>query len=388
MAYKVPITRPWLPPFADYARLVQGVWSSHMLSNFGPLAVGLEEQSRQYLAARWLLSASSGDIALTLAVKALGLPPGSRVLVPSFTFNSTVNSILWNGHRPVFVDIDPETLNIDPRDAATKLSGVAAILATHVFGNPADVDALSSLALRADIPLLFDAAHGYGSLHDGRHVGTFGSAEVFSLSGTKPVTSGEGGIFATGDAELAERFRYLRAYGFQGDYISHYVGLNGKMSELHAALGILTMARIEEALAARWRHVSAYLDRLGSLPGLKFQKVAPSDRSTYKDFAVVFADGTTRARVEAALSRDGIQSKRYFRPCHTMPAYRACADGPLPVTDTIADRILCLPLFEDMTDRQRELVCSVVEDALGLPSRKHAPRPAASNGQPFVAPPV
>ena len=362
--YVIPITRPWLPPFSEYARLLEGVWSSKMLSNFGPLAVQLEEQSQAYLGARYLLSASSGDVALTLAVRALGLPGNSRILVPSFTFNSTVNAVIWNGHQPVFVDIDPETLNMDPRAAADLVDGASAILATHVFGNPADIEALSLVALHADIPLLFDAAHGYGSLHARRHVGTFGSAEVFSLSGTKPVTSGEGGLIATNDPELADRFRYLRAYGFQNDYVSHYVGLNGKLSELHAALGLLSMSRIEEALATRRRHVAAYLARLGTLPGVGFQKIATRDRSTYKDFALLFREGSTRNGVEAALADRGIQTKRYFRPCHEMPAYREYSDRPLPATESTYARILCIPLFEDMTDIQRDLVCTVIEESV------------------------
>lgn len=369
-SYLVPITRPWLPPLADYVGLLERIWSSRMLSNFGPLAVELEEQSRTYLGSRFLLSASSGDVALILAVRALGLPPGSRVIVPSFTFNSTVNAILWNGLRPVLVDIHPETFNLDPTRVRERLDGAGAVVATHVFGNPADVDALGRLSADAEIPLLFDAAHGYGSLHDGRHVGTFGAMEVFSLSGTKPVTSGEGGMVVTNDPELAEKIRYLRAYGFQTDYVSHYVGLNGKLSEMHAALGLLTMARIEEALAARLRHVAAYRQRLGLLPGLSFQRVAPSDRSTYKDLAVLFADTTTRNRVELALSAAGIQTKRYFHPCHTMPAYRSFADEPLPVTESVYARILCLPLFEELAEDERELVCSIVEKAI-------AKRPAA-----------
>jgi dTDP-4-amino-4,6-dideoxygalactose transaminase len=369
--YQIPITRPWLPPFADYSRLLERVWSSKMLSNFGPLAVELEAQSRVYLGAGHLLSASSGDVALILAVRALGLPAGSRVLVPSFTFNSTINSIVWNGHRPVFVDIDADTLNMDPHSAAERVDGAAAIVATHVFGSPADVDALAAIARRAGVPLLFDAAHGYGSLYRGRHVGTLGAAEVFSLSGTKPVTSGEGGLFATEDPELASRFRYLRAYGFQDDYVSHYVGLNGKLSELHAALGLLTMARVEDALATRRRHVAAYLARLAVLPGVGFQKIAPADRSTYKDFALLFRDGSLRNSVEVALTARGIQTKRYFRPCHDMPAYREFCDRPLPQTDSAYARVLCVPLFEDMTDAQRDLVCDVIGEAVSKRPRAH-----------------
>ena len=251
----IPITRPALPPLAEYVRLLERIWSTKMLSNFAEHTAALEAMATEYLGAACVLTVSSGDVALILAMRALQLPPRTRVLVPSFTFNSTVNAILWNDLRPVFVDIDPDTLNVDPADVERKIDGAGAILATHVFGNPAAVDELARIAGGAGARLIFDAAHGYGTLRNGRHVGTFGDAEVFSLSGTKPVTSAEGGLFATSNPELAERFRYLRAYGFQYDYHSRYVGLNGKLSELHAALGLLTVARIEDALAARRVHV-------------------------------------------------------------------------------------------------------------------------------------
>lgn len=368
----IPIMRPWLPPLEDYVGLLQGIWASRMLSNFGELATALEAQCASYLDSPHVLSASSGDIALALAIRALDLPAGSRVLVPSFTFNSTVNAVLWNGHRPVFVDIDAATLTVDPADVATRVDGAAAIVATHVFGNPAAVERLAEIARSAGVRLLYDAAHGYGSLHGERRVGTFGDAEVFSLSGTKPVTSAEGGLFTTADPDLADRFRYLRAYGFQADYHARFVGLNGKMSELHAALGLLTMARIEEALAARRLHVDGYLEGLGDLRAageVTVQQVAPGDRSTYKDFAVLFRNRATRDRVERALGDSRIQTKRYFRPCHRMDAYAAHAERALPVTDWVYDRILCLPIFEELAEADRDLVLDVVERTILRPRR-------------------
>lgn len=374
----IPITRPALPPLAEYTAILERIWQSRMLSNFGEFATSLEDLAAGYLGADCVLTVSSGDVALILSLRALQLPPKTRVLVPSFTFNSTVNAILWNDLRPVFVDIDPETLNMDPADAARRIDGAGAILATHVFGNPVAVDQLAALARSAGARLVFDAAHGYGSLRRGKHVGTFGDAEVFSMSGTKPVTSAEGGLFATSDPELAERFRYLRAYGFQQDYHSRYVGLNGKLSELHAGLGLLTLARIEDALAIRRVRVDHYLGRLSSVPGVSFQLVAADDRSTYKDFAILFSSGKQRDLVESALAAVEVQTKRYFRPCHEMDAYRACADGPLPVTESAYRRILCLPLFEDLTADQVDLISDIVAAASGA----HVPAvtPAAVRG--------
>lgn len=371
----IPIVRPSLPPLPEYVASLEQIWSTRMLSNFGSSATALEAMTAEYLQVPNVLTCVSGDIALTLAIRALELAPGTPVLVPSFTFNSTVNAVIWNGLRPVFVDIDPDSFTMSAPDAATVAAGAGAIIATHVFGNPCDVDALAGVARDHGLRLLFDSAHGYGSLRDGVHVGALGDAEIFSLSGTKPVTCAEGGLFATADEELAERFRYLRGYGFRYDYNSVYVGLNGKMSELHAALGLLTLARIEDALAARSVHVEAYRRRLGRLPGIAFQAIRPEDRSTYKDMALLFDTPVARARVEAALAAADVQTKRYFRPCHQMDAFRGYATRPLPITESVADRILCVPLFEGLTPAEHDLICSTIETAVATADR---PRTATS----------
>ena len=361
----IPITRPALPPLADYTALLEDIWSSRMLSNFGRYAGELETMTTDYLGVPTRVTVS-GDIGLTLTIAALGLPRGATALVPSFTFNSTINAVLWNGLTPVFADIDAGTFNVDPIALASlaERHRPALIVATHVFGNPADVDGIARVAAEHRARVVYDAAHGYGAQRAASHVGGFGDVEVFSLSGTKPVTSAEGGLVASKDEELLDRLTYLRGYGFRNDYNSRHIGLNGKMSELHAALGLLTMGRVDDALTIREAIVSVYRERLGTLAGVEFQRVRPEDRSTYKDFAVVFDSGETRDRVELALSTAGVQTKRYFRPCHSMDAFRRYADRPLPATEDVHARILCIPLFEDLNSDQVTLICDTIQRAL------------------------
>lgn len=361
----IPITKPQLPPLEEYVALLEEIWASRMLSNFSRFAQELEQLTREYLGVGTRVVAS-GDIGLLLTVAALHLPAGTRALVPSFTFNSTVNALLWNGIRPIFVDIHPTTLNMDPaaaRDATERHPGL--IVATHVFGNPADADALATIATNAGARLVFDAAHGYGSRRGEAAVGSLGDAEVFSLSGTKPVTSGEGGLVASNDAALLGDVELGRGYGFKSDYNSRIRGLNGKMSELHAALGLLTMRRIEAALEARQELVERYRRNLGSIPELGYQEIRDVDRSTFKDFAVLFPETSVRDRVEEALTAGAIQTKRYFRPCHTMDAFSEYADAPLPVTERTYSRILCLPLFESLTVEEIDRICDIVSGAYG-----------------------
>ena len=362
----IPITRPQLPPLEDFTELLSEVWASRMLSNFGPFAVRLEKLVTAYLGlgARVVVS---GDIGLTLSLAALGITRGSRCLVPAFTFNSTVNAIIWNGLVPVFVDIDPATLNIDvehARSVAIDHPDVAGIVATHVFGNPADADGLSRLAQDLGARLLFDAAHAYGSKRDGVPVGSFGDAEVFSLSGTKIVTSAEGGVVTSNNDAFLGRFDLVRGYGFLNDYNTKVVGLNGKMSELHAALGLLSLRRVDDAIAARFEKLAQYKHRLNSIGGIGYQSVRPQDRSTYKDFALIFAEPSTRDRVEHALKVANVQTKRYFRPSHEMDAYRVYATGNLPVTESIYSRILCVPLFEELAASDIENICDVIASSV------------------------
>jgi dTDP-4-amino-4,6-dideoxygalactose transaminase len=360
----IPITRPELPPLEEYVKLLERVFETRMLSNFGHYAERLERMAGDYLGVGTRVVAS-GDVGLTCAIAALEVPHGSAVLVPAFTFNSTINAVLWNGLVPVFVDIDADTLNMDPAAAArvAERTKPKLVIATHCFGNPADAQGLARVAAAHGAPLLFDAAHGYGSIRAGVHVGGLGDVEVFSLSGTKPVTCAEGGLVTSRDAEYLERLTYTRAYGFQTDYNSRYIGLNGKMSELHAALGVLTLARIEEVLVRRAALVDQYKRNLQAVPGLRFQSVRAQDRSTFKDFAVLFATARARNKVESALTAAAVQTKRYFRPCHAMDSFRKYATETLPVTETTYERILCLPLFQDLKPEEIDMICGIVHKA-------------------------
>jgi dTDP-4-amino-4,6-dideoxygalactose transaminase len=330
-----------------------------MLSNFGTFARKFEASAQAYLGTPRAQAVANCDLGLVIALAALDLPAGAQAIVPSFTFNSTVNAVLWNRLTPVFADIDPRRLTLDPEDVRGLVGPhTAVVVGTHVFGNPCDHDALRAAA--GALPIVYDAAHAYGSRYRGRSAGTLGDVEVFSFSGTKLITSAEGGLIATAREELATRIEYLRAYGFQTDYESHMAGLNAKMSELHAALGLLTLEATERAVQRRQEIAGRYRRALAELPGISFQAVDERDRSTYKDFAILC---DRRDDVERALAAAGIQTKRYFRPAHTMRAYRAFATRPLPETDQVYGRILCLPIFNEIRDAEVDEVAARVRAA-------------------------
>lgn len=364
----LPISRPSLPALDDYVRLLESIWESRMLSNFGKFALRFERTAQDYLGNPWARSVVNCDIGLVLSIAALEAPPDSECLVHSFTFNSTVNAVLWNRLRPVFVDIDPSTLNADVADLERRVtSRTRAIVVTHVFGSPFDVDRVLEIARRHGLKVVVDAAHGYGAAYRGRRIGhpSLGNLQVFSLSGTKQVTCAEGGLIAASSEEEVSRIEYLRAYGFQNDYVSRVVGMNGKLSEIHAALACLAAERVEDVMAARQRIAGRYREGLADVSGLRFQELLPDTRSSYKDFAILCPG--RRDDLASHLAQAGIQTKKYFLPLHTMPAYAPfrSADDDLADTEAVAASVLCLPIFNELSDADVDRVSRAVADFYG-----------------------
>jgi len=348
MTWRIPIARPDLPPLEEYMISVADIWRSRQLSNFGPFVECLEKIASDHLGVP-CVAVASGDIGLICAVAALRLPPLSKVLVPSFTFQSTINAIVWNGHVPVFCDIHEDSLLMD---IGTARWPAAAAVVTETFGVR-----YNTFKLPASLPVVVDAAHAYGSSRP-----KDGAPRVYSLSGTKVVTSAEGGIVASNDAEFLERVRLMRGYGFSGDYDARAVGINGKMSELHAALGCLTLPRVEAAVSRRNEIAMRYVVGLGLSVNPDMQWT--SGGSAYKDFVVLFETGAEREMAERALTEAGIQTKRYFRPLHEQEAYKRFWTHHLPVTENVYWRSLCLPIFGSMTDAQVDEVCAVIIGAV------------------------
>ncbi|HET6747981.1 MAG TPA: DegT/DnrJ/EryC1/StrS family aminotransferase [Actinomycetes bacterium] len=352
----LPLARPAVADPELVAKATHAILTSGVLTN-GPTVRDLEERAAEYLGVRHCIAVASCTAGLMLVLRGSRL--SGDVVLPSFTFSATAHAVAWNGLRPVFADIRPDSLLLDPA-AAARATGMrtSAILATHTYGTPCDVEELGEVASRNGIRLFFDAAHAFGSRRGAAMVGGFGDAEVFSLSPTKVLIAGEGGIIATNDDILAERCRIGRDYGNPGDYDTRFVGLNARMSEMHAATALASFDDLEERIERRNQLAARYREVLAGLPGIRFPLVADGDRSTYKDFTVlVDADGFGMDADAAAkaLAAEGIQTRRYYAPpVHRQRAYRALAptNGSLPVTDAAAARALTLPLWTGMRDQE------------------------------------
>lgn len=339
-----------------------------MLSNFGKYARRFEEKAQSYLGNPWTRSLVNCDIGLVLSLASLELPDDGECLVQSFTFNSTVNAVLWNRLRPIFVDIDPRTFNVDCADLERRITpATRAIVVTHIFGSPLEIGRVLELAGRGGIPVVVDAAHAYGATYRGMRIGDprLGAFQVFSFSGTKQITSAEGGLVAAGSDELAKRLEYRRAYGFQDDYVSRFLGLNGKLSEIHAALACLTIDDVEVVVAKRAATAARYRERLAAIPGMRFQEHLPDARSTYKDFAILCPD--RRDALADFLAKSEVQTKKYFRPLHPMPAFERfrSRDDDLSDTEESAAAILCLPMFNELAESDIDRVCDLVAGFYG-----------------------
>lgn len=347
------LVRPTMPAWGELHDELEQIVTTGQLTK-GRHLQGLEAEAAAHFGVEHVVAVASCTLGLLLTYDALGLG-GREVIVPSFTFMATVHPLPWVGATPVFADIDARTWNLDPDAVAAAVTErTGAIVGVHQFGNPAAVEALQAVADDAGVPLVFDAAHGLGALHDGRRIGGFGVAEVFSLTPTKLLAAGEGGLVATSSGELAERIRLAREYGNAGDYSSVVPGLNARLAEVNCLFARRGLDDVDGRATSRNRSVELLRRECGDVAGLTFQEVAPSDRCSYKDLSVLVDDrlGLTRDQFVAALAAEGVPTRQYHDPpVHTHAPYvGAATDVALPVTEDVSARIVTLPLWSGMPD--------------------------------------
>ena len=371
----LPIVDPEGVPGEEFLEVVRGILASKQLTN-GAYVRKFEEAAAGYLGVAHCVAVSSCTAGLLLVLKVLALR--GEVILPSFTFHATAHAVVWNGLTPVFADCDAKTFCVAPQAVRAHLSSrTAAILGVHLFGNPAAVKELEQIAAELQIPLVFDAAHAFGSGSHGKHVGGFGTAEVFSFSPTKLLVAGEGGLVATRDAELAERLRTARNYGDAGNYDPEILGLDARMSEMHAAMALHGLTGLDVRIERRNEIRMRYERNLRDVAGLRFQEVAEGGRSTSKDFSVIVNEKEfrhSRDGLVELLRLENIGARKYFSPpVHRQKLYRTMWDGrALPVTDLVSDGVVNLPIYSSLTDESVDKVCEVIRRAQGFDNAKWA----------------
>lgn len=336
---------------------------SGILTNFGEYCDRVEAGFSEFIGCS-AVGVSNATIGLMIAYEAVGFK--GEVLVPSFTFSSTASALLRNDVTPVFYDIDPETLTADVFDMESRITPrTGGIVATHVFGNPCNVEAIEKLGKKHGLPVVFDAAQATGAKISGKMIGNFGTCEVFSCNTTKLLSMGEGGFVCCADNEaLEKKLRSLRYFGMSENYQCEGYGTNGKLQEFNAIMGVALLPSLSEKIEMLNILSARYRENLADIPGLTFQKVADDNYSACSLFAVrVNPDqcAIDSASLEQILKKQNIDCRKYFRPLHTTHAYSKFCNGTLPNTENAYRNILCLPLYDTLRLEDIDYIASLVK---------------------------
>ena len=353
----IPVTKPFLPNIEKYNLYIQDIWQRNWLTNMGPLASNLEIKLKNHLGLAHLLFVTNGTVALQMSIKALNLK--GEIITTPFSFIATTSSIVWEGAKPVFVDIDQNTLNIDVSKIENEITkNTCAILATHVYGNPCDVLEIEKIANKYKLKVIYDGAHAFGVNVYGKSIFNYGDISTCSLHATKLYHSVEGGLIVTQDSSLLKRLAHIRNFGFSGPESFDELGLNGKNSEFHAAMGLVNLTYINDIHNSRKAISERYQSNLDGL-GITYQAWHKNSQNNYAYFPIIFENEKFMQNCIHELNANEIFTRRYFYPslANTLPYL---PNQNLEVTDNITKRILCLPLYTDLTLEEVDLITRLI----------------------------
>jgi dTDP-4-amino-4,6-dideoxygalactose transaminase len=350
------VTRPFLPPKEEYIQFIDGIWKRQWLTNNGPLVNELELKLKEYLDMPHLLFVNNGTMALQIAIKALELK--GEIITTPFSYVATTSSIVWENCVPVFVDIDQYSLNIDPHKIEASITDqTSAIIATHVFGNPCDIEKIETIAKKHNLKVIYDAAHCFGTRYKGKPVFAYGDISTTSFHATKLFHTIEGGGVFTNNAQILKKMAFLRNFGHFGPTDFAEVGVNGKNSEFHAAMGLCNLKYVSKILAFRKQQCDRY-NYWFKRSKVQAIHINPQGESNSSYYPLIFQSEDILIEVVKQLEGNWISPRRYFFPSlNTTKTYR----GPeMPVSEQIAARILCLPLYFDLSLEEIDFIARIV----------------------------
>lgn len=360
------VTQPFLPPLEEFVESLEGIWKRRVLTNSGPLHQELEEKLAEHLGVKHVALFNNGTIALLTALQALRV--GGEVITTPYSFVATAHSLLWNGAVPVFADVDSRTLNLDPKkiiDAITP--STTAIMPVHCYGNPCDVDAIQQIADNYNLKVIYDAAHAFGVEDDGGSILRHGDLSVLSFHATKVFNTFEGGAIVCPDAKTKQRIDRLKNFGFVDEVSVVASGINGKMSEVNSALGLLQLKYIDDVIDERARLSAGYTSAIDGISGLE-PVLARAFKANYSYYPVLVGRDyrVSRDELYESLRRNNIYARRYFYPLISdFPMYRSAPSADrrnLENAANASDRVICLPLFPGMLDEDFQRVIDVLRD--------------------------
>ena len=362
----IEVTKPFLPPIKEYNNLLRTVWDNHWLTNQGPLHEELKQKLKEYLGAKELTLFSNGHMALEIALQAFHLD--GEVITTPFTFASTTHAIIRNGLKPVFCDIKVNDFNIDEKKIENLISeDTTAILPVHVFGNPCNVYKIEKIAKKYDLKVIYDAAHAFGVNVDGKHIGSFGDVSMFSFHATKVFHTIEGGALVYNNKKMAHIYDLYKNFGISPvDGVSiELPGLNAKMNEFQAAMGLLNLKYIDSVIGSRKGIAELYNEGLKRVDGIKIPDYHKNVKYNYAYYPIIIEDKYPFSRDElyAQLADKNIHAKKYFYPLTV--EYNCYKDNynvnSTPVAKYICDRVLCLPIYQDLDTGVVESIIDMIQ---------------------------
>ncbi|MBN3939342.1 aminotransferase class I/II-fold pyridoxal phosphate-dependent enzyme [Nostoc sp. NMS9] len=364
---KLHVGRPNIGNRERLLNRINDILDKRWLTNNGPYVQEFEQRIAEFVGVKHCIASCNATVALEIAIRAAGLK--GEVIVPSFTFIATAHALQWQEITPVFCDIDPKTHNIDPKQIEQLITPrTTGIIGVHLWGRPCSVEALSEIARTHNLKLMFDAAHAFGCSHQGRMIGSFGDAEVFSFHATKFLNTFEGGAIVTNNDELAAKIRLMTNFGFTGMDNVIYIGTNGKMHETSAAMGLTGLESLEEFVAINYRNYQQYKQELQSLPGLRLITYDKTQNCNYQYIILEIDEnksGISRDYLVEILQAENVIARKYFYPgCHNMEPYRSYFPYNrllLPETEKLVNRVLCLPTGTALIPEDISKICQIIK---------------------------
>ncbi|MBI9062168.1 MAG: DegT/DnrJ/EryC1/StrS family aminotransferase [Marinilabiliaceae bacterium] len=352
----IQVTTPFLPPKEEFNAYIDKIWDKNWLTNNGPLLNELELELKDYLGLEHFLYVNNGTTALQLAIKALKLK--GEIITTPFSFIATTSAIVWENCKPVFADIDANTYNIDPNKIEGCITdNTSAILATHVFGNPCDIEAIEAIAQKHNLRIIYDAAHCFGVKYKGKSVLEYGDISTISFHATKLYHTTEGGGIVTQSPELTHKLAKLRNFGFKTAESFDGVGINGKNSEFHSAMGLCNLKYADEILTKRKDQFKYYQLKLENLD-ISYQAIYKDTMYNYAYFPILFKSEEALLKAKSELELNWIYPRRYFYPSLSNLDY--IEKQKTPISDDISKHILCLPLYHQLTYEEQDFICRIL----------------------------
>ena len=353
---QINVTKTYLPPIEEYTSYLNEIWKRGHLTNNGPLLQELEEKLRQFLGVKHILIVNNGTIALQIAIKALGLT--GEIITTPFSYVATTSAVAWENCKPIFADIDRKTLCINPAEIVSKItSATSAILATHVYGNPCDVEQIQSIASSNNLKIIYDAAHAFGVRYKESSILNSGDISTLSFHATKLFHTIEGGAIVTNDDDLAYKIAYMRNFGHNGPEAFDGVGINGKTSEVNAAMGLCVLPKVPELIQSR-KKLSDLYDTLLAGSELARPVIASNTAYNYSYYPVLFKSENELTQKRDQLNLAAIYPRRYFYP--SLNTLNYVGEQDTPISEETAKKVLCLPLYHSLTEDNIRRIASII----------------------------